>query len=225
MSNNNYYWTDYAGNRNVIQAPQGNVLSYTDPLVQAQKINSTLPNGTTFKSALNRSGGIGFGDYKFFQDVDLNFTPAQLEDLNIKTNGEFSTLDKAQQIQLVQSGQLDKLLGVQTHGQAQQAWGAIKNSMNNNQWTTKDTFNAIGTGIQALTSLYGIYNAHQQLGLAKKAFAEQSALNRANFRNQARTLNSQYRDQASGRGHVGMNSQARSSLGRTYQERKVDETY
>lgn len=96
---------------------------------------------------------------------------------------------------------------------------------NNNKWTTQDTFGAVGLGINAITGLYGIYNANKQLKLAKQAFAEQTALNRANFKNQAKTLNSQYRDQMSGRGHVGMSSAGRTALGREYTKRKVEETY
>lgn len=96
---------------------------------------------------------------------------------------------------------------------------------NNNRWTTQDTFGAIGTGINAVTGLYGMYNAQKQLGLAKQAFAEQTALNRANFKNQAKTLNSQYRDQMSGRGHIGMSSEGRTALGRAYAKRKLEESY
>lgn len=115
--------------------------------------------------------------------------------------------------------------GAQNMAQLTQLRDNIQTQFNNGQWTTKDTFGAIGAGINAVTNLYGMYNAHQQLKLGKQALAEQTALNRANFRNTAKTLNSQYRDQASGRGYVGMDRQARSALGRLYKDRKLEETY
>ena len=66
---------------------------------------------------------------------------------------------------------------------------------------------------------------YQGLKLAKKELAERTALQRANFKNQARAMNTQYRDQASGRGYNGMNQEAKTALGQQYANRKVSETY
>lgn len=226
VTDNREYYLNYATGE-YIPLENGNrtVLNRNDPRVMAQNLQYKPDTNMNFNSALNRTGGIGFGDFKFFQNKEINLTPNQLNLLNERTGGKWGLLDKNQQIKLIESGQLDPLLNATTIGQADQAWSAIENNMNNSQWTKQDTLGAIGMGINAATSLYGIYNSHKQLGLAKKAFEEQSALNRANFKNQARNLNSQYRDQISGRGHVGMNTQARSALGRTYNQRKLSETY
>ena len=70
-----------------------------------------------------------------------------------------------------------------------------------------------------------MYFGYQGLKLAKKELAERTALQRANYRNSARAMNSAYRDQASGRGYNGMNQEAKSALGQQYANREVSETY
>lgn len=82
-----------------------------------------------------------------------------------------------------------------------------------------------GGAIQGLTALGGMYLGYQNLRLQKKELAERTALQRANYRNSARALNSAYRDQASGRGYNGMNQSATSALGQQYANRKVSESY
>lgn len=81
------------------------------------------------------------------------------------------------------------------------------------------------SAISGLTALGNMYFGYQGLKLAKKELAERTALQRANYRNSARAMNSAYRDQASGRGYNGMNQEAKSALGKQYANREVSETY
>ena len=81
------------------------------------------------------------------------------------------------------------------------------------------------SAISGATALGNLYFGYQGLKLAKKELDERTALQRANYRNSARAMNSAYRDQASGRGYNGMNQEAKSALGQQYANRKVSETY
>lgn len=81
------------------------------------------------------------------------------------------------------------------------------------------------SAISGLTALGNLYFGYQGLKLAKKEHAERTALQRANYRNSARAMNSAYRDQASGRGYNGMSQETTSALGQQYANRKVSETY
>ena len=81
------------------------------------------------------------------------------------------------------------------------------------------------SAISGVTALGNLYYGYQGLKLAKKELAERTALQRANYRNSARAMNSAYRDQASGRGYNGMSQEAKSALGQQYANRKVSETY
>ena len=80
-------------------------------------------------------------------------------------------------------------------------------------------------GLGALTSLYGMYQGNKQLKLAQQNFEEQKALNRANYKNQARAFNNTLRNQQSGRGYLGMTGAAKRTLGEEYNARKAEETY
>lgn len=89
-----------------------------------------------------------------------------------------------------------------------------------------------GTGLQWLggaaqlgMGLWGAYQQNKQLKLAQQAFEEQRALQRANFKMQAKSYNNSLRNQQSGRGYVGMSGSAVRTLGRDYDSRKADETY
>lgn len=89
-----------------------------------------------------------------------------------------------------------------------------------------------GTGLQWLggaaqlgMGLWGAYQQNKQLKLAQQAFEEQKALQRANFKMQAKSYNNSLRNQQSGRGYVGMSGSAVRTLGQEYDRRKADETY
>lgn len=109
-------------------------------------------------------------------------------------------------------------------------------SSNPNFNSNLDTFGnkvfAGGTGLNWLggvaqigLGIWNAYNQGKQLKLAKQAFEEQKALQRANYRNQARAYNNNLRNQQSGRGYVGMSGSAARVLGQEYDARKANETY
>lgn len=75
--------------------------------------------------------------------------------------------------------------------------------------------------IQGLTALGNLYLSYKGLKEAKRVNNENIALQRANYRNSARALNNQYRDQLSGRGYNGMSAEATRALGCDYDNRKV----
>ena len=79
--------------------------------------------------------------------------------------------------------------------------------------------------IGAATSLANIYYGFKQQKLAEKELNENLALQRANYRNQARAMNAQYRDQMSGRGTTVMSGSSKRKLGEMYANRRVSETY
>lgn len=102
----------------------------------------------------------------------------------------------------------------------------LDNQINNrNILTNNNTWNGISTAIQGLTALGNLYLGYKGLKEAKRVNNENIALQRANYRNSARALNNQYRDQLSGRGYNGMSAEATRALGRDYDNRKVSETY
>lgn len=82
-----------------------------------------------------------------------------------------------------------------------------------------------GFGANLGLGLWGAYQQHQQTKLAQQAFEEQKALQRANYKMQAKSYNNSLRNQQSGRGFVGMSGSAKRTLGREYASRKAEETY
>lgn len=102
-------------------------------------------------------------------------------------------------------------------------------------WSTDQFGNSTfagGTGLQWAgfganlgLGLWGAYQQHKQTKLAQQAFEEQKALQRANFRMQAKSYNNSLRNQQSGRGYVGMSGSAKRTLGRDYDARRAEETY
>lgn len=82
-----------------------------------------------------------------------------------------------------------------------------------------------GFGANLGLGLWGAYQQHKQTKLAQQAFEEQKALQRANYKMQAKSFNNSLRNQQSGRGFVGMSGSAKRTLGREYNARKAEETY
>lgn len=107
------------------------------------------------------------------------------------------------------------------HNQIQQAIQAKQNMA----WTPKDTLGAIQTGIGVAASLANIYQSYRQNKLATQELRHKMNLDKANYRNQARSLNAQYRDQLSGRGTTLMSPSAKRRLGIDYDKRKISETF
>lgn len=121
------------------------------------------------------------------------------------------------------------LKGVKFSSLDQNTQNAILNQANNASPTGLQ--GAFGNGGWAVGALGGIgtlgnlYLGYQGLKTQKRALNEQTALARANYRNTARQVNTQYRDQMSGRGYNGMSANAKGALGREYNNRRVEETY
>lgn len=97
------------------------------------------------------------------------------------------------------------------------SWDSLDGMFGKSGWVT-GALSGIGT-------LGNMYFNYQAMKTQKQALEEQTKLNRANFKNTAKTLNAQYRDQMSGRSYNGMGASSVGALGQTYQNRKVDETY
>ena len=102
---------------------------------------------------------------------------------------------------------------------------AALKAQQNGAWTMKDTMGAIQSGIGVATSLANLYMGFKQQRLAKQQMKETLALQRANYRNTAKAMNAQYRDQMSGRGTTVMSGAAKRQLGQMYANRKVAEDY
>lgn len=124
----------------------------------------------------------------------------------------------------LQDGSLD-LNRIQNAGQLNTFLDQYMANQKNSQWTKQDTFSAIQGGIQGINALANIYFGYKQYKLAKQNQEENLRLQRANYRNQARHMNQQYRDKMAGRGTTVQSASANRALGRMYANRKLDETY
>lgn len=98
-------------------------------------------------------------------------------------------------------------------------------SNNTGTWTASDWSKIAGTGVQLLGSLGSLWMQNKGYKLAKQQMADQTALNRANYRMQAKAWNNSQRDIASGRGLAVMSSSQKSALGRQARGRLVEESY
>lgn len=96
---------------------------------------------------------------------------------------------------------------------------------NRSTWTGADWSKIAGTGVQLLGSLGSLWMQNKGYKLAKQQMADQTALNRANYRMQAKAWNNSQRDIASGRGLAVMSSSQKSALGRQARGRLVEESY
>lgn len=223
MSTKKFY-TDALGRKFQLNDGTSN-LGFTSNEVLSQPFNYST--NTNYQSALKTDGGFNLFGSNWFGTNKLNLNEAQNNAMMIASNGAWGAMNDADRVKWIQANPnaFNAIQSAQTNGQAYTAFNLGNNNLNNNQWTTKDTLGAVGFGIQAFTGLMGLRNANKQLALGRQAFNEQTAFNRANFANQAKTLNAQYRDMLSGRGYVGMDRTALSALGRDYNNRKLRETY
>lgn len=102
-------------------------------------------------------------------------------------------------------------------------WGVNKEGQTT--WGGGTGLQWLGAGLGTATSLYGMYNAHKSMQLAKQNFAEQKALNHANYAMQAQAYNENLKNQYSGRSFSGMSGSAQRTLGREYLKRKAKDNY
>lgn len=104
-------------------------------------------------------------------------------------------------------------------------YNSVFDNRNSNTWTGSDWAKIAGTGVQLLGSLGSLWLQNKGYKLAKQQMADQTALNRANYRMQAKAWNNSQRDIASGRGLAVMSSSQKSALGRQARGRLVEESY
>ncbi len=104
-------------------------------------------------------------------------------------------------------------------------YDSVLGNRNSNTWTASDWSKIAGTGVQLLGSLGSLWMQNKGYKLAKQQMADQTALNRANYRMQAKAWNNSQRDIASGRGLAVMSSSQKSALGRQARGRLVEESY
>lgn len=105
------------------------------------------------------------------------------------------------------------LFGYGVNKEGQTVWGGATGS----QWA--------GLGLQTAFSAFNAYQSYKAQKLAKEQWEDQKRLNHANYQNQAKAYNNSMRNQMSGRGYIGMTSQAKQTLGKEYNTRKAKEDY
>lgn len=167
--------------------------------------NNSLNQNDVFKG-MNLGQQQGFGSFLAKQNIDpLKVNNAQLSDLGRQyLAGEGKGLG--------QTG-------------ASSLFGFGKDANGNTTFAGGTGLQWLGGAAQLGMGLWGAYQQNKQLKLAQQAFEEQRALQRANFKMQAKSYNNSLRNQQSGRGYVGMSGSAARTLGRDYDSRKADETY
>ena len=209
--------------------------------------NATDANNLAFNNYIGRNPSNGFGLWGDTQTYGFQANSPILSDLQSKygwTADEVKYLQNNPQLQnqLFQNGTFQLNNGSVIKNGDMSARSQVQAAMNGNgtngssSWFGKDqngntTFMG-GTGLQWLggavqlgMGLWGAYQQNKQLKLAQQAFEEQKALQRANFKMQAKSYNNSLRNQQSGRGYVGMSGSAVRTLGQEYDRRKADETY
>lgn len=211
--------------------------------------NGTNANNLAFNNYIGRNWDNGFGLWGDTQTYGFQNNSPIFNDLQTKygwTADEVKFLESNPQLQnqLFQNGtfsfnngNVTKAADMNARSQVQAAMqgngtngGGLFGGSGTDQFGNK-TF-AGGTGLQWAGfganlgfGLWGAYQQHKQTKLAQQAFEEQKALQRANYKMQAKSFNNSLRNQQSGRGFVGMSGSAKRTLGREYDARKAEETY
>lgn len=211
--------------------------------------NATDANNLAFNNYIGRNPSNGFGLWGDTQTYGFQANSPILSDLQSKygwTADEVKYLQNNPQLQnqLFQNGTFQLNNGSVIKNGDMNARSQVQAAMNGNGATGDGLFGGTstdqfgnrtfmgGTGLQWLggaaqlgMGLWGAYQQNKQLKLAQQAFEEQKALQRANFKMQAKSYNNSLRNQQSGRGYVGMSGSAVRTLGQEYDRRKADETY
>lgn len=198
LNNNAANWHD-SSFKSQYGIPEYNMQSFMKPIEKTSWLgNTTTQNVFDSQAAFeNLSQNPMFASYLNSQSPEkIEFIKTNLSKLNPSNMNTFDT-------------QVNQLMTQQ----------------NNNTWTPQNTLSAVQTGIGAATSLANLYYGFKQNKLAEKQLEENLALQRANYRNQARAMNAQYRDQMSGRGTTVMSGSSKRKLGEMYANRRVSETY
>lgn len=211
--------------------------------------NGTDANNLAFNNNIGRNWDNGFGlwgdtqtfgfqnNSPIFNDLQSKYGWSADEVNYLKTNPQL-------QNQLFQNGTFSLNNGNVIKAGDMNARSQVQAAMNGNGTTGGGLFGGTGTdqfgnktfmggtglqwagfGANLGLGLWGAYQQHKQTKLAQQAFEEQKALQRANYKMQAKSFNNSLRNQQSGRGFVGMSGSAKRTLGREYDARKAEETY
>ena len=206
--------------------PQRGYVAWNQPQTSTISVHGQSP--VVSATNLNTNGWTALGNNMVSNPTYGTYAFNPVQNASVSTmaqTGLGNQMQQANQMALAQTG-----LG----NQMQQANRmALARNVRPDFWSLEGAFGSTtgnytgwaNSAISGLTALGNMYFGYQGLKLAKKELAERTALQRANYRNSARAMNSAYRDQASGRGYNGMSQEATSALGQQYANRKVSETY
>lgn len=211
--------------------------------------NGTDANNLAFNNNIGRNWDNGFGLWGDTQTFGFQNNSPIFNDLQSKYGwpaDEVNYLKANPQLQnqLFQNGTFSLNNGNVIKAGDMNARSQVQAAMNGNGTTGGGLFGGTGTdqfgnktfaggtglqwagfGANLGLGLWGAYQQHKQTKLAQQAFEEQKALQRANYKMQAKSFNNSLRNQQSGRGFVGMSGSAKRTLGREYDARKAEETY
>lgn len=211
--------------------------------------NGTDANNLAFNNNIGRNWDNGFGLWGDTQTFGFQNNSPIFNDLQSKYGWSVDEVNylKANpqlQNQLFQNGTFSLNNGNVIKAGDMNARSQVQAAMNGNGTTGGGLFGGTGTdqfgnktfmggtglqwagfGANLGLGLWGAYQQHKQTKLAQQAFEEQKALQRANYKMQAKSFNNSLRNQQSGRGFVGMSGSAKRTLGREYDARKAEETY
>ena len=211
--------------------------------------NGTDANNLAFNNNIGRNWDNGFGLWGDTQTFGFQNNSPIFNDLQGKygwSADEVNYLKSNPQLQnqLFQNGTFSLNNGNVIKAGDMNARSQVQAAMNGNGTTGSGLFGGTGTdqfgnktfmggtglqwagfGANLGLGLWGAYQQHKQTKLAQQAFEEQKALQRANYKMQAKSFNNSLRNQQSGRGFVGMSGSAKRTLGREYDARKAEETY
>lgn len=211
--------------------------------------NGTDANNLAFNNNIGRNWDNGFGLWGDTQTFGFQNNSPIFNDLQSKygwSTDEVNYLKANPQLQnqLFQNGTFTLNNGNVIKAGDMNARSQVQAAMNGNSTANGGLFGGTGTdqfgnrtfmggtglqwagfGANLGLGLWGAYQQHKQTKLAQQAFEEQKALQRANYKMQAKSFNNSLRNQQSGRGFVGMSGSAKRTLGREYDARKAEETY
>lgn len=162
------------------------------------------------------------------EPINSQFSMAQAEANWRNNNGTIQTNSNGQQVKVVDTTNpppaydpatasagtsSGSLFGYGKNADGQTVWGGATGA----QWA--------GLGLQTAFGAFNAYQSYKAQKLAREQWEDQKRLNHANYQNQAKSFNNSMRNQMSGRGYIGMTSQAKQTLGKEYNTRKAKEDY
>jgi len=192
--------------------------TYTQYSLNQDVINQLKAAGYSEQLLNNKAyvtNQIQLGNIKANQNglVDVLVKP---EDFN---SGNYQAFSKGQA-----SGSINEFgLNVQSGNNSMFGWG--EDQYGNTTLGGATGFQWVGAGLGAMQALYGMYQGHKQMKMAKEAFDEQKRLSHANYQMQAKAYNNNLRNQQSGRSFSGMSGAAQRTLGSEYRTRKAKDDY